>query len=249
MDIANFEKISLQDYPGKISSICFMNGCQLRCPYCHNPNLVLPELFDHGTSDMKFKLMEYLRKRKNMIEGVVLSGGEPLMQEDLMDLIYPIKELGLKVKLDTNGMLPNRLNLLIDKGLLDYIALDYKGSADNLNESVGLESFNKDNILYDNWSKSLDMVHSSSIDYELRTTVVKEIHSIDHLSTMAKELDLLLSSPVSKWFLQTFEESSDILNLFTKAKTSLSAYSKEEMMEIKNKLENIIPGISLRNTL
>ncbi len=248
MDIANFEKISLQDYPGKISAICFMKGCQLRCPYCHNPSLVLPDLFEPTREDINSDLMKYLDKRKNMIEGLVLSGGEPLLQDDLLALIYEIKKLGLKIKLDTNGMLPDKLKPLIDENLIDYIALDYKGSADNLSESVGLESYANDS-LYSNWLKSLDMIFNSSIDYELRTTVVKEIHSIDHLSIMAKELKLLLASPVSKWFLQGFEESSDILNQFTKDKKSLSAYSKEEMKEIKNKLKKIIPEVSLRNTL
>lgn len=247
MDIASFEKVSLQDYPDKISTICFMTGCQLRCPYCHNPNLVLPEMYSSRVANSAFDFIEYINKRKNLIEGVVLSGGEPLMQNDIIDLIYKIKELGLSVKLDTNGMLPDRLKELLDAKLLDYIALDYKGSSSGLNRTVGLEFGNTGNSLYRNWTKSLKIVQNSSIDYELRTTVVKEIHSKDHLITMAEELDELVTGSLSRWFLQSFERREDILNDFTNKEKSLSSYSKEEMIRIKKMIGKIIPEVSLRD--
>lgn len=249
MDIASFEKISLQDYPDKISTICFMTGCQLRCPYCHNPNLVLSETYSFGAKDRTFDFIEYINKRKNLLEGVVLSGGEPLMQKYIIDLIYNIKELGLSIKLDTNGMLPDRLKPLIDEHLLDYIALDYKGSSYGLNRTVGLESYNTGNNLYKSWTKSLEIVQNSSIDYELRTTVVKEIHSKEHLVTMAEELKTILKGVQSpRWFLQSFERRLDILNDFTNKEQSLSSYSKEEMVEIKNILKRIVPQVALRDT-
>lgn len=249
MNISSFQKISLQDYPGKVSTICFVSGCQLRCPYCHNPNLVLPEMYIESMENMAHDFISYIIKRKTLIEGVVLSGGEPLLQNDVIDFICQIKELGLSIKLDTNGMLPDRLKSLIDAKLLDYIALDYKGPANNLNKSVGLELHNTDKILYNNWAKSLKLIHNSSLDYELRTTVVKQIHSKNCLSVMGKELNMLVPSLVPRWFLQTFENKTNILNEYTDNKISLSAYSKEEMIQIKDSLGNIVPGVSLRNTL
>lgn len=248
MNIASFEKVSLQDYPGKISTICFMNGCNLRCPYCHNPNLVLPQTNINGSKDIIHTFIEYINKRKNMLEGVVISGGEPLLQDDIIDLFYEIKEIGLAIKLDTNGMFPDRLESLISKNLLDYVALDYKGSKDGLNRAVGLERYNIGNDLYDKWLRSLKIVQNSSVDYELRTTVVKEIHSKDYLLDMAKQLKIMFEGvKVPRWYLQSFEERTDVLNNFTNEETSLSAYSKEDMIQIKDSLEQIVPEVKLRN--
>lgn len=248
MDIANFERISLQDYPGKISTICFMDGCNLRCPYCHNPNLVLPEINIEKPKDITDTFIEYLNKRKNMLDGVVISGGEPLLQNNLINLIYKIKDIGLSVKLDTNGMFPDRLEPLITENLLDYVALDYKGSKDGLNKAIGLNLNNKGNNLYNKWIKSLKIVQDSFIDYELRTTVVREIHSKDHLLDMAKEIkEIFRKSQVPKWYLQAFEEKTDVLNNFINKWISLSAYSKEEMIQIKDYIEQIIPEVKLRN--
>ena len=249
MDILSFEKVSLQDYPDKISTICFTRGCQLRCPYCHNPNLVLPEMFISSGEDIYAEFIEYIDKRKSLIQGVVLSGGEPLMQKNLIDFIRKIKEFGLDVKLDTNGMLPDRLRELIDENLLDYIALDYKGSSLGLNRAIGLEKHKPGKQLYSSWAKSLELVKESSIDYELRTTLVKEIHSRDHLIKMAEELkEIFKDSQMPRWFLQNFERCSEILNDFTKRESSLSSYSKEEMIEIKKELEKIIAKVSFRDT-
>lgn len=249
MDMLSFEKVSLQDYPDKISTICFTRGCQLRCPYCQNPNLVLPEIYSLAAEDLYTEFIEYIDKRKNLIQGVVLSGGEPLMQNGLIDLIYKIKKLGLDVKLDTNGMLPDRLKQLIDERLLDYIALDYKGSSLGLKRAIGLETQYTADKAYGSWTESLEMVKASSIDYELRTTVVKEIHSRDHLTKMAEELKTIFKdSETPKWFLQNFEKHSEILNDFTKKEIALSSYSKEEMIEIKKLIEKIVPKISFRDT-
>ena len=248
MSIASFEKVSLQDYPGKISSICFINGCQLRCPYCHNPDLVLPEIYGDIKEDMTDSFIEYLQKRKNMLQGVVISGGEPLMEKNLKDLIYKIKEMGLAIKLDSNGMAPDRLQDLIDENLIDYIALDYKASWTSFERSLGLGARADGKDLYESWKKSLDIVARAGLDYELRTTIVREIHTRGVLIDMAKELKDLVGYSISKWFLQSFEERGEILNHFTKAEKSISAYSKEEMGKIKNSLDKIVSGVCLRNS-
>lgn len=249
MDVISFEKVSLQDYPDKISTICFTRGCQLRCPYCQNPNLVLPEIYSPAGEDSYTDFIEYINKRKNLIQGVVLSGGEPLMQKGLIDLIYKIKELGLDVKLDTNGMLPARLKQLIDGKLLDYIALDYKGSSLGLNRAIGSDLQATDDKAYNSWAESLELVKASSIDYELRTTLVKEIHSRDHLIMMAEEVKAIFKDgEIPIWFLQNFERRSEVLNDFTNIERSLSSYSKEEMIEIKKLIEKIVAEVSFRDT-
>ncbi|NLC66282.1 MAG: anaerobic ribonucleoside-triphosphate reductase activating protein [Clostridium sp.] len=244
MDIASFQKVSLQDYPGLISAICFTRGCNLRCPYCHNPDLVLFDI-DRDESQNKHKeFIEYITLRKNMLEGVTVSGGEPLIHKDLVDLIYQIKNLNLKVKLDTNGMFPNRLKFLLDKNLIDYIALDYKGSSQSLNKAVGLNE--NINLLSKPWLKSFEIIIKSGVDYELRTTVVKGIHSNEDLILMARELKNSLTKPVSKWFLQSFEEQTDVLGKFTRNLIPLSSYSKAELTKIKEKTKEIVPEVNLR---
>ena len=132
---------------------------------------------------------------------------------------------------------------------LDYIALDYKGSSLGLNRAIGLEKHKPGKQLYSSWAKSLELVKESSIDYELRTTLVKEIHSRDHLIKMAEELKgIFKDSQMPRWYLQNFERRSEILNDFTRREITLSSYSKEEMIEIKKELEKIIPNISFRDT-
>lgn len=249
MNIAGYEKMTLQDYPGKVSAICFVQGCQLRCPYCHNPNLVLPEMYSTRTETDKrsAEFVAYVKKRKGMLDGIVLSGGEPLLQDDLLEVLYQFKEYGFSIKLDTNGMLPQRLKSLLDARLLDYVALDYKGSAEGLNRAIGRDSNGTAENHYENWAKSLKVLSNSSVDYELRTTVAKEIHSGDHLLAMAKELSSLLPRPVPRWFLQTFEKQTCLVGEFAIKANPLSAYLKEEMLEIKNILRKIVPSVSLRN--
>lgn len=245
MDIASYQKVSLQDYPEKISAICFTKGCNLRCPYCHNPDLVLNNLYSEKYENKYFEFLDYLNLRKNMLEGVVISGGEPLLHKDLEELIRKIKNLGLKIKLDTNGMFPKKLKGLIDKNLINYIALDYKGSSLSLNKAVGLKD-TKTNI-QNLWFKSLDIIIESKIDYELRTTVVKGIHNHDDLINMAKELHNHLKKPLSRWFLQSFEEKTDILGKFTKNLIPMTSYSKSELINTKNDIQKIIPQVYLRN--
>lgn len=249
MCISNFEKVSLKDYPSKISTICFVRGCQLRCPYCHNPSLVLPSISSFHVDDRTSEFVEYIKRRKDLLDGVVISGGEPLTKKNILSLIYTIKELGLKVKLDTNGMLPNKLKPLLDEDLLDYIALDYKASVEFLNQTVGLGLNDKDNNLYNAWAQSLIMLNNSNVNYELRTTIVKQIHSKSQLIHMATELNALIPDQIPKWFLQTFERQSAVLCEFENKEITLSAYSKDEMLEIKQTLETILPNIHLRDIL
>jgi pyruvate formate lyase activating enzyme len=246
MEIIDFEKISLQDYPDVISSIGYTRGCPLRCPYCHNPSLVLPKLFDEDIQNQHGKFMDHLEKRKTMLEGVVISGGEPLIQNGIAKLLEEIKALGLSIKIDTNGMYPIKLEELLVKGLVDYVALDYKGYKESFYRAIGINPDGMNHPPYEEWKKTLNVIEHSGVSYELRSTIVKEIHPLDQITGMGKELNRLLSGVKPNWYLQTYERAEGVLNEITLAEPKISSYSKEEMEEITKKLGVIFPNIKLR---
>lgn len=246
--IVGFEKLSLKDYPGKLSTIHFTSGCQLRCPYCHNPNLVLPNLIkDQQNFQNNENFLTYLEKRKNLLEAVVFTGGEALLNPELEKLINVVKSFGLLVKLDTNGQMPEKLERLLAKGLIDYLAIDYKGSRKSYDLAIGITNNNKEaRKAYQNWKKSLVLAVSYYVKFELRTTLVKEIHSIEDIILMADELKEIIGLQEIPWYLQTFEKRGSILQDFVEDKKELSAYSKEEMIDIKNTIKKIINKVKIR---
>jgi len=173
MKIGGLQKFSLIDYPGKIAAIVFTQGCNFRCPYCYNPELVEPAQF-RETLDEK-EIFSFLEIRRGRLDGVVITGGEPTLQPDLMDFICRVRELGYCIKLDTNGSNPEVLQSLIARGILDYIAMDIKapltgkkGEPESRYASV-TRSFVKDEDI----RRSIDLIISSGIDHEFRTTVVR----------------------------------------------------------------------------
>ncbi len=246
MEVTNFEKISLQDYPEKVSAICFTRGCPLRCPYCHNPSLVIPSLFNKDMENKKNEFLTYLKKRKSLLEGVVISGGEPLMQKGLEEFIREIKSLGLEVKLDTNGMYPKELKNLLDEKLINYVALDYKGFGESFPRAIGRNEVLSGDNLYRTWMESLRLIIGSSASYEIRTTVVKEIHGMRELMAMGEELSRLFPKEKPRWYLQSYENSHEVLNEITMTEDTLCCYEKEEMEELLEKLKIYIPKVTLR---
>lgn len=167
MKIGYFNKFSLIDFPGKISCIVFTIGCNFRCPYCHNPELVLHKFFPKPIIEKDF--FNFLKKRKGKLEGVVITGGEPLLQNDILDFLDKIKSMGFLVKLDTNGSFPEILEKAIMKNLLDYIAMDIKAPFD-LYPLITQVKVDIQKI-----KKSIDLIMNSGISYEFRTTVVKNL--------------------------------------------------------------------------
>jgi pyruvate formate lyase activating enzyme len=164
VEIRGLEKFSSRDFPGHISSTVFLGGCTFRCPYCHNAQLVLrPESYPVLSMDL---FLSYLDSRKGWLEGVCVTGGEPLLSEDLEDLVRVVKERGLLVKLDTNGSLPGRLEKLVEEGLVDWIAMDIKAPLDRYSEVAGVS------VRVEDIEKSAAIVKGSGLTYMFRTTVV-----------------------------------------------------------------------------
>lgn len=181
MKIAGFKKQSLIDYPGNISSVVFTQGCNFRCPYCHNPNLVLPEQFE--TCYEEEELFSYWDKYKHLLDAVCITGGEPCIHKDLPDFISKIKQLGLKVKLDTNGTNPDMLRHLFKSNLVEAVAMDVKHilNFEHYNSSVGqiLSSENFKHIL-----KSIELIEEFEIEHEFRTTIAKGLHTIEQIGNL-----------------------------------------------------------------
>ncbi len=199
MKIGGFQKFSLIDYPGLISAVIFTQGCNFRCPYCHNPELVLPDQFGR-TIDSEY-ILDFLNYRTGMIEGVVLTGGEPTLQLDLLLFLRKIKELSFMIKLDTNGSRPEVIQNALAENLLDFIAMDIKAPLNFYSTISGVE------IDINSIVKSINLILNSGIDYQFRTTVVPKFHT----KKMIKELKLWMQSLQANHLFQNFV-SSNILD-------------------------------------
>lgn len=184
MRIAGFKKQSLIDYSGNISSVVFTQGCNFRCGFCHNPDLVLPEKF--GDVYKEEKIFNYLKKYRNLLDAVCITGGEPTIHNDLPLFISKIKELELKVKLDSNGTNPNMLKILISQNMVDFIAMDIKHQLkfELYNKTVG-NGINKD--VFTKILNSIDIIKNSEIDYEFRTTIAKGLHKKEDTKTLKNQ--------------------------------------------------------------
>ncbi len=200
MLISGFQKQSLIDYPGNISSVIFTQGCNFRCGFCHNPNLVIPDHFEKVYDNDE--IFNYLNKYRKLLSAIVITGGEPTIHDDLPDFTQQIKSFDLKVKLDSNGTNPRMLEKLITQKLVDCITMDIKHILDfqKYNSAVG-------NILkkktYHKILESIEIIKNSGIEYEFRTTVVKGLHSIDEIKTLKKQF-------INHYKLQNFKPSKII---------------------------------------
>lgn len=165
MRIGGWQKFSLVDYPSRLSAVIFTQGCNFRCPYCHNPELVEPKLFQSPESEEA--VLSFLKSRVGCLDGVVVTGGEPTLQPDLLQFLKKIKKLGFLIKLDTNGSQPDKLKLLLKEKLVDYWAMDLKGPEEKYSEII------RTNLDFSLIKQSIDLIRGSGKDYEFRTTVVK----------------------------------------------------------------------------
>jgi len=210
-----FQKMTLLDYPGKVACTLFTAGCNLRCPFCHNASLVTHVDMDYTFSEEE--VLEYLKKRFGLLEGVCITGGEPLLQPGLMEFIRKVKELGYAVKLDTNGCFPEKLRRLVEDGLLDYVAMDIKNAPEKYSASVGLETFDMDPV-----RESIQFLREGRVEYEFRTTVVRELHTVQDIEKIAQWIQ---GAP--RYFLQNFVDSGDLIC------ENMSAVSKEELEQMR----------------
>lgn len=198
MIIGGFQKMTVLDFPGKIACTIFTHGCNLKCPFCHNARLVTEEAerFDEK------EILSYLNKRKGVLDGVVISGGEPMLQRDLFNFMKKVKEIGLLIKLDTNGCFPDKLKEAIDLGLVDYVAMDIKNSPDKYPQTAGIDIVDMEKI-----KSSIEIIMSSSVDYEFRTTVTKELHTPEDFVEIGK-----LIRGAKRYYIQNFVDSGGIIS-------------------------------------
>lgn len=226
MQIGGVQKTSLLDFPDKISAIVFTQGCNFRCGYCHNPELIVKRNEPAWTSSGFF---DFLNTRKGKLDGVVITGGEPCLQIDLIDFIKEIKAMGFIVKLDTNGTFPDKLQKSLP--YIDYVAMDIKAPLDKYSE-ISRVNVNSENI-----QKSIDIIMSSGIDYEFRTTVVKSQLSYDDFAKIGE-----LINGAKKYYLQKFVASKTLDENFMNEKT----YSNKEFEKILSLLNLYINNVILR---
>jgi pyruvate formate lyase activating enzyme len=226
MLLVGYQAVTIVDYPHQLASICFTGGCPLRCGFCHNPNLVLPELFNQQQTK-EDEYLKYLKQRRNMLDGVVISGGEPLMQAGIIEFLSKIKTMGYKIKVDTCGVYPKQLQEILNKGLVDYVALDFKNEKDHYAETIGRKN---QEGLWNKWEESLEVLRVSHVEYELRTTILKELHTQEGLLRMVQMLQ-----PKEVWYLQGFVQKEKILNDYvdsSQALCKLSSYSPHKLEEL-----------------
>lgn len=226
MKIYGIQKLTLLDFPLKVACTVFTGGCNLRCPFCHNASLVKCG----GAESIEAEVEAFLKKRAGVIEGVCISGGEPLLQPDIAPFLRFVRSLGLCTKLDTNGTLPQHLVPLLNEGLLDYVAMDLKNSPALYAKTVGVEGFDFAPV-----AETMELLRKSGIAYEFRTTVVKGLHTVESLKEAAS-----LIKDGEKWFLQQFVDSGDIL------KGGMEGYTPEEMRAIHAELLPFAPSVGLR---
>lgn len=205
MTIAGLQKMTLLDFPGKVACTVFLQGCNFRCPFCHNSGLLEAK----GTDEIpREELLRFLQKRVGLLEGVCVTGGEPTLQKDLPQLLEEIKTLGFAVKLDTNGSRPEVLKELVSRGLVDYVAMDIKNCPERYKETAGITKFDLINI-----QESMTFLMNGSLPYEFRTTVVRELHSREDLLSMGKWFQTLCpETKPEKFFLQPYTDRESVLS-------------------------------------
>ncbi len=222
------QKLTLLDYPNKLASTVFTGGCNMRCPFCHNKDLVF--LNENTFQIPTENILYFLKKRKNVLEGVCITGGEPLLNKSIEYLLRNIKNLGYSIKLDTNGCFPERLKELVDKGLVDYVAMDIKNCLDQYSQTVGIPGFDVSPII-----QTASYLMENHVDYEFRTTIVKEFHTYDHLVKIGQWL-----KGANAYYLQAFVDNEHVIQ------KGLHAYRKEEMENLRQAVLPYIENTHLR---
>ncbi|MBQ1454358.1 MAG: anaerobic ribonucleoside-triphosphate reductase activating protein [Thermoguttaceae bacterium] len=238
MKLAGLQKLSLLDYPDKICAIVFTPGCNFRCPFCHNPDLVRPNRPSYALGEEGVEeFMAFLKTRQSRLDGICLTGGEPLLQEGVDLFLRRVKELGFLVKLDTNGSFPDRLETLLGEKLLDYVAMDVKNTLPLYARTVGLSEVDAAAL-----QRSRDTIIQTAPDYEFRTTVVRPFHG-DNLPAGESLIDAIGQwlKGAKRWVLQNYRKTGPQLS-----DEPMRAYSKEEMNLLAEEARRHVPEVILR---
>lgn len=222
------QKMTLLDFPGRVACTVFTGGCNFRCPFCHNALLVTS--LDMAETYEQSDIISFLKKRVGLLDGVCITGGEPLLNEDIIDFVKEVKELGFLVKVDTNGSRPETLKKLVNASLVDYVAMDIKNSKELYGTTAGVENFDLAPI-----EESVDFLLSGKVDYEFRTTVVKPFHTAESIESAAKWI-----KGAKRYFLQGFTDSGYLIG------DGVSEADKSEMELMLEKAKAYVPAAQLR---
>ena len=215
MKICGLQKLAMVDYPGKLAATVFTGGCNLRCPFCHNA-LLVTQLDCCTESHTAEEILSFLKGRRGLLDGVVLTGGEPLLQEDVEEFLRAVRELGFAVKLDTNGTFPERLAAIVEAGIVDYVAMDIKNCLPKYPMTVGLEKFDTRPV-----QESAALLMQNRVDYEFRTTVMRPYHTPADMETIGRWLE-----GAKRYFLQTFVDSGNLIG------GGMNPFTPEEMQSL-----------------
>jgi len=228
MVFGGIQKLTLLDYPDKTACTLFTVGCNFYCPFCQNASIA------HPTGNVQTisaaEVLSFLNTRKGLLDGVCISGGEPLIHDELDAFIGDIKALGFLVKLDTNGSYPDKLKELVKSGAIDYVAMDVKNSLEKYGQTIGIPDYDTSLV-----EESVEFLLSGEIPHEFRTTVVRELHTGDDLKSLARWI-----SGAEKYFIQGFVDSGEV------KKSGLSGYSKAEINDLLLKVRTILPNAEIR---
>jgi pyruvate formate lyase activating enzyme len=228
MTIKGLAKLTLLDFPGRVACMIFTGGCNLRCPFCHNASLAVRSAEVDAIPEEE--LFSFLGKRRGILTGVCITGGEPLLNPDIDVLIEKIRSLGYAVKLDTNGCFPDRLRALIYRGLVDYVAVDVKNSRENYGKTVGIDGFDVSPI-----EETIALLKENRVPYELRTTVVKELHSDEDFESIGRWIE-----GAEGYYLQCFNDSGDLIG------EGLTAPSKADLERFLHIVKQYVTNTHIR---
>ncbi len=228
MNIQGLQKLTLLDYPEKVACTIFTAGCNFRCPFCHNASLV--SHIDMEKNIPVEKILAFLRKRLGVLDGICISGGEPLLQPDLEDFISQVKKMGYFVKLDTNGSNSHLLRHLAEKQLLDYVAMDIKNSPGKYGITIGIADYNLEDVF-----RSVDFLMTGTVPYEFRTTVVREFHKREDFAAIGRWI-----KGANRYYLQNFQDSGDLI------RPGLRAYTRDILVQALEVVQRNVPNAELR---
>ena len=223
------QKLTLLDFPGYVACTLFTRGCNMRCPFCHNASLVIRA--DEQKPYTHEEIMYFLKKRQGILDGVAITGGEPTLMPYLPDFMAEVRELGYKIKLDTNGTRPEALRSIIERGLVDYVAMDIKNCREKYGETVGFDA------AYDLTpiEESISILMAGKVDFEFRTTVSKSFHTSNDIEKIGEWL-----RGDEKFFLQQFKDSGDVIG------DGIEGYDEGEMKAMLDKILPFVPNAQLR---